>query len=102
MLRHGQVVVSGADVRAADLREVATIMIGDVSLLDVVRPDIERGPKRLAVSNLSVPSTHEIGCADIDFDVVGGQILGIVGVAGNGQTALAKALIGQINRAEGP
>ena len=95
VLRQGEAIVSGADVRDADLREVATLMIGDVSLLDVQRPEIERGPVRLAVANLSVPSAHEVGLQDFNFDVAGGEIVGVVGVAGNGQEALAKALTGQ-------
>jgi general nucleoside transport system ATP-binding protein len=101
VLRQGRVVVSGADVRAANLREVATLMIGDVSLLEVNRPRIEPGPIRLEVTNLSVASTYEVGLEDLDFQVAGGEILGVVGVAGNGQEALAKALTGQIKLTDG-
>ncbi len=96
VLRGGKVVVEGADVRAADLREVATLMIGDVSLLEVNRPEIERGPTRLSVSNLSASSTQEVGCHDLEFEVASGEILGVVGIAGNGQESLAKALTGQV------
>ncbi|MDH3755689.1 MAG: ATP-binding cassette domain-containing protein [Acidimicrobiia bacterium] len=101
VLRHGKVLVSGADVREADLREVATLMVGDVALLDVTRPVIEQGPTRLAVTGLSVRSTHEVGLHDFEFEVAGGEILGVVGVAGNGQEVLAKVLTGQIKPANG-
>ena len=101
VLRGGRVVVGGADVSAADLREVATLMIGDVSLLEVNRPDIEQGPTRLSVSDLSVTSTQEVGCHGLDFEVAGGEILGVVGIAGNGQESLAKALTGQVKLASG-
>ena len=101
VLRDGRVVVERADVRAADLREVATLMIGDVSLLDVNRPEIERGPTLLRVSNLSAPSMQEVGCQGLDFEVAGGEILGVVGIAGNGQETLAKALTGQVKLTSG-
>ncbi|WP_419928824.1 ABC transporter ATP-binding protein [Candidatus Poriferisocius sp.] len=101
VLRAGRVVVEGADVRAADLREVATLMIGDVTLLEVNRPEIERGSTRLRVSDLSVSSTQEVGCHGLDFEVAGGEILGVVGIAGNGQESLAKALTGQVKLSSG-
>jgi general nucleoside transport system ATP-binding protein len=72
-----------------------------VSLLEVNRPRIEPGPIRLEVTNLSVASTYEVGLEDLDFQVAGGEILGVVGVAGNGQEALAKALTGQIKLTDG-
>ncbi|MCY4432807.1 MAG: ATP-binding cassette domain-containing protein [bacterium] len=101
VLRAGRVVVEGADVRDADLREVATLMIGDVSLLEVNRPEIQRGSTRLTVSDLSVSSPHGVGCHGLDFDVAAGEILGVVGIAGNGQESLAKALTGQVKLASG-
>jgi ABC-type uncharacterized transport system ATPase subunit len=101
VLRQGKALVSGADVRDADLREIATLMIGDVSLLDVQRPEIERGPTRLAVTNLSISLPHGVGLHDFDLEVAGGEIVGVVGVAGNGQEALAKALTGQLKPSAG-
>ncbi|WP_420637858.1 ABC transporter ATP-binding protein [Candidatus Poriferisocius sp.] len=101
VLRAGRVVVEGADVRDADLREVATLMIGDVSLLEVNRPDIERGPIRLSVVGLSATSGQDVGCHGLDFAVAGGEILGVVGIAGNGQESLARALTGQVKPTTG-
>ena len=101
VLRQGQVVVGSEDVRDADMHQVATLMVGDVSLLEVSRPEIERGDVRLEVTDLNVASSHEVGLRDLGFEVAGGEILGVVGVAGNGQETLAKALSGQIKPSTG-
>jgi len=95
VLRQGEVVVSGADVRRADLHEVAALMVGDVSLLEVERPSREYGETRLAVESLTVQMDRSVGLEDISFQVRGGEVVGVVGVAGNGQQALAETLTGQ-------
>ncbi len=55
------------------------------------------GAVRLEVDALSLVSEEHFGVDldDISFDVGGGEILGIAGVAGNGQTELMEALIGE-------
>jgi simple sugar transport system ATP-binding protein len=53
------------------------------------------GPVRLQVENLSVPGLlGGVVVSDLSFDVHGGEILGIAGVQGNGQTDLCEALMG--------
>ncbi len=96
VLRQGRVVVDGADVRAADLHEVAELMVGDVSLLEVERPKPLAGPVRISANGLRVQLVHAVGLQDVDLEVRGGEILGVVGVAGNGQEALAEVLTGQL------
>jgi simple sugar transport system ATP-binding protein len=55
------------------------------------------GAVRLKVGGLSLSSDHQFGVAlrDIGFEVRAGEILGIAGVAGNGQTELMQALTGE-------
>ena len=101
VLRQGQLVEEGVDVRQADLHDVATLMIGDVSLLEVNRPSIAPGPVRLQVESVSADLATGVGLHDITFEVRGGEILGIVGVAGSGQEALALALTGQLRPRHG-
>jgi len=49
----------------------------------------------LDVRDLSVPGEHgDLAVQSISFDVRGGEILGIAGVQGNGQTELCEALMG--------
>src|SRR5450432_1444732 len=58
-------------------------------------PDAAR---RLVVQGLSLASDQQFGTdlADIGFSVAGGEILGIGGIAGNGQNELMAALTGEV------
>lgn len=95
VLRQGKVVVDGADVRDADLREVAALMVGDISLLEVQRPSRNYGETRLTVESVTVQMERSVGLENIAFQVCAGEVVGVVGVAGNGQQALAETLTGQ-------
>ncbi|WP_029356026.1 ABC transporter ATP-binding protein [Bosea sp. 117] len=57
----------------------------------------EIGAPRLLVKNLTVPGDGSRGSAlhDINLEIRAGEIVGIAGVAGNGQTALFNALSGE-------
>ena len=96
VLRQGRVVTAGEDVAAADLQRIAELMVGDISLLEVRRPDLELGDVRLEVEGLRVAAEHGPGLRDVSLQVRAGEIVGVVGVAGNGQEELAAALTGQV------
>jgi general nucleoside transport system ATP-binding protein len=53
---------------------------------------------RFVVNGLSLRSTHAFGTdlKEIGFSVASGEILGIAGIAGNGQTELMEALSGEV------
>lgn len=95
VLRRGEVVGS-CDPRDETARSLAAMMIGD-QLAAPERRQSSAGEIRLSVSGLSLPSPSEFGVAlsEVSFDVRGGEILGIGGVAGNGQTELMEALTGE-------
>ena len=96
VLRQGKVVTAGRDVHDADLRRIAELMIGDISLLDVERPAPEPGEVRLDADGLHVAAEHGPGLRGVSLRVRGGEIVGVVGVAGNGQDELAGVLTGQL------
>ena len=96
VLRQGKVVTAGRDVHDADLRRIAELMIGDISLLDVERPALEPGEVRLDADGLHVAAEHGPGLRDVSLRVRAGEIVGVVGVAGNGQDELAGVLTGQL------
>ena len=58
----------------------------------------EGAAPRLAVDNLSMKSPHPFGAdlKQITFSVSPGEILGVAGIAGNGQTELMDALSGEV------
>ncbi|MCY4632006.1 MAG: ATP-binding cassette domain-containing protein [bacterium] len=96
VLRQGRVVTAGTDVAAADLRRIAELMVGDISLLEVRRPDLELGEVRLEADGLLLAAEHGPGLRDVSLSVRAGEIVGVVGVAGNGQEELAGVLTGQL------
>jgi general nucleoside transport system ATP-binding protein len=95
VLRGGRVVAT-CDPRTETSRSLAEMMIG-TAFAAPKRAMQTLGPVRLAVDALSLPAStpHGVALADICFEVRGGEVFGIAGVAGNGQTELMEALIGE-------
>ncbi len=99
ILRRGRVVAT-CTPRDRTAREMAELMVGTV----LMPP--ERGAKQdwpgnapaLQVSNLSVASPIQFGTSlkSLSFSVGKGEVLGIAGVAGNGQDELLLALSGEL------
>ncbi|MEM9579790.1 MAG: ABC transporter ATP-binding protein [Pseudomonadota bacterium] len=83
-------------------KELAEMMVGE-SLHVPERAAGEFGPVKLAVNGLDLPAPSQFGTAlkDVRFDVHAGEILGIGGVAGNGQDELLCALSGEVTSAAG-
>ncbi|MDB5511863.1 MAG: transporter [Enterovirga sp.] len=104
ILRAGKV-VAACDPRVESTRRMAELMIG-AELNAVERRDEGRpagGAVRLAVRGLSLPPVgpFSVPLRDIGFEVRAGEIVGIAGVAGNGQSELLLALSGEV-AAPGP
>jgi ABC-type uncharacterized transport system ATPase subunit len=101
ILRHGQVVAT-CDPRQTAPREMAELMVGTV-LQSPVRTARPEGPILLALKGLSAPAPHRFGTVlhDITITVRAGEVLGIGGVAGNGQDELIAALSGEMPVAPG-
>ncbi len=75
--------------------ELAALMVGRSVQLRVSKGEAHPGDVRLAVQNLTVPGERGgTVVEDLSFEVRGGEILGIAGVQGNGQTDLCEALMG--------
>jgi simple sugar transport system ATP-binding protein len=96
VMRDGKVVgrLQTKDTNAAEL---ARLMVGREVLLRVEKPEAKAGPTELEVSNLSVTTvdgTKRVN--DVSFVVRQGEIVGIAGVEGNGQTELIEALAGLV------
>ncbi|MEM9524333.1 MAG: ABC transporter ATP-binding protein [Pseudomonadota bacterium] len=95
ILRRGKVVAT-ADPKAASARELAELMVG-TSLHRPARGAPEFGAPLLEMRNVSSRSTSAFGTAlrGVTLTVHGGEILGIGGVAGNGQDELLAVLSGE-------
>lgn len=95
VLRGGRLVGS-CDPRQETARGLAEMMIG-TTLNTPTRDKIEPGDIRLKVQDLSLESEEQFGVdlENVSLVVRAGEILGIAGVAGNGQIELMEALIGE-------
>jgi general nucleoside transport system ATP-binding protein len=100
VLRRGKV-VDTCQPREKSARELAEMMVGE-TLTPPERSGKAPGPVALDVSGLSVRSPQPFGTAlqNIHLTVQRGEILGIAGVAGNGQDELLLALSGEIKTAK--
>jgi simple sugar transport system ATP-binding protein len=83
-------------------QELAHMMVGrDVKLVPD-RPTAEPGPVRLRVEGLRVAGDRGTEAVrSLDLEAVGGEILGIAGVSGNGQRELAETIAGLRSPAAG-
>ncbi|HEX3187423.1 MAG TPA: ABC transporter ATP-binding protein [Pyrinomonadaceae bacterium] len=97
VMRDGKVVgwVQTKDTSAAEL---ARMMVGREVLLRVEKPDAKVGSPQLEVRNLSVVANDGTKRVNgVSFEVRSGEIVGVAGVEGNGQTELMEALAGLID-----
>jgi ABC-type uncharacterized transport system ATPase subunit len=97
ILRRGRVVAE-VDPRAETARSLAALMVGGQLEAPRQRTPQPPGPPRLEVSGLSLdpPAAHGVPLHSISLTVCAGEILGIAGVAGNGQDLLLAAVSGEI------
>jgi len=95
VMRDGQVVGERV-TKETNAAELARMMVGRDVLLRVEKAGGAPGDVTLAVRNLSYGSKLD----DVSFDVRAGEIVGIAGVEGNGQTELIEVLAG-LRRASG-
>jgi len=93
IIRRGKVV--GERPPSTTDSELAALMVGRSVQLRVTKPPARPAGVVLDVSGLSVYGERgEPSVRDVSFQVRAGEILGVAGVQGNGQTELCEALIG--------
>jgi ABC-type uncharacterized transport system ATPase subunit len=81
------------------IKELAEIMINmDLPSPTPRPPASSSAPVRLVLDRLTIRSPHHFGTdlKDISLALKGGEIIGIAGIAGNGQSELMDALSGEV------
>ncbi len=96
IMRGGRVVET-CDPTNETAKDLAQMMIGEELQTPEHTPTAANGPPCLVVRDLNVASEEQFGVdlRGIDLEVREGEIFGIAGVAGNGQTELLNALSGE-------
>ena len=82
--------------------QIAQMMVGREVFFDVAKPEARLGSALLQVKNLSARNRRGVlALRDVTLDVHEGEILGIAGVEGNGQSELADVLTGLLPPKQG-
>jgi simple sugar transport system ATP-binding protein len=94
VLRRGKV-VSTMDTNETTEKALAMEMVGREVIFRLERIEVEKGETILEVENLSALSDKGILALNgVSFSISEGEIFGIAGIAGNGQTELVEVLAG--------
>lgn len=94
VLRDGHLIQT--DIKPAETKvdELATFMVGREVELGVKRRAEKVGDIAFEVKNLTIKDQNIYKLKDINLSIHSGEILGIAGIEGNGQTELIEALTG--------
>ena len=93
VMRDGKT-VGNVKTSETSARDLAKMIVGRDVLLRVEKMDASPGATVLEVKNLTVSGKHGPAVKDLSFTVRSGEIVGIAGIEGNGQTELVEALSG--------
>ena len=85
-------------VSETSIPELARMMVGREVLLRVKKEKMQRGEVVLEARDISISDVNGLAAiSHVSFDVHKGEIVGIAGVSGNGQTELVEAISGMNN-----
>ncbi|MGL4896819.1 MAG: ABC transporter ATP-binding protein, partial [Cetobacterium sp.] len=87
--------IANFPTKEATKEKIANAMVGRAVLFTTERPEVEIGEVVLSVKDVSVKDHHDvIKVNNASFEIRKGEVLGIAGVEGSGQTELVEALTG--------
>ncbi|TCS07332.1 nucleoside ABC transporter ATP-binding protein [Rhizobium sp. BK418] len=94
VMRRGEMVAT-RKTSETTVEELAELMVGRRVLLRVQKGEAKPADVVLSIRNLTVKDNRGVTMVDnVSFDVRAGEIVGIAGVAGNGQSELLEAIAG--------
>jgi general nucleoside transport system ATP-binding protein len=95
VMRDGRV-VGNLKTAETNEKELARLIVGRDVLLRVEKTDATPSEAVLSIENLSVTDKHGEALRDVSLNVRAGEIVGVAGIEGNGQTELIEAIAGLI------
>jgi ABC-type uncharacterized transport system ATPase subunit len=95
VLRKGEITASGLSPAETTTSDLARLMVGRKVLLRVEKEMQQAGEVVLSVENVSAENDRGLpALRNLSLKVRAGEVLGIAGVAGNGQRELAEVITG--------
>jgi simple sugar transport system ATP-binding protein len=99
VLSRGRVTLD-SPVADIDDDELVRAMVGEIPPAET-RRHVSGGAERLVFDHVTAQGGHAVAVRDISVAVHAGEIVGVLGVAGNGQTALADTAVGIVEPVTG-
>jgi simple sugar transport system ATP-binding protein len=94
VMRAGRVTMD-KPISETSISEMARTMVGREVFLEMKKKPVALSDVKLSVNNLWVADDRGmLAVKGLNFEIRGGEILGVAGVAGNGQTELVEAVTG--------
>jgi len=95
VMRRGVVTAAGVPAEGKSRRDLAQLMVGREVLESLDKADVPAGQIVLEMRGVNAISDRGLRCLhDVDLRIRSGQIIGLAGVAGNGQSELAEVITG--------
>lgn len=95
VLRRGQVKVAGIKTKETSIEKLAELMVGRSVVFNVDKKPVQPGKIVLSMENVCCENDKGLpALRGINLNVREGEIVGLAGVAGNGQSELADVLTG--------
>jgi simple sugar transport system ATP-binding protein len=95
VLRRGRVTAAGIAAKSTGKAELAKLMVGREVLFAIDKTPFKPGPVVLSLQSVNAENDKGLpALRDVSFEVRAGEILGVAGVAGNGQSELAQVITG--------
>ena len=94
VMRHGKVVATTTPGESSPA-DLARLMVGRPVMLQVDKSPARPGKPVMQLQQLVIDDDrHHVAVNGVDLEIRSGEIVGIAGVEGNGQTELVEALVG--------
>ena len=95
VLRDGKMIRDDVDPKQATFNELSDMMVGRHMELGVVERSQKQGDVMFSVHDLTLEEKGQKLLQNINLDIRSGEILGIAGIEGNGQSQLLDCITGQ-------
>jgi len=95
VMRRGRVTAEGVNPNGLSIRDLAKLMVGREITFDVKKEDITPGEVVLSIEDLACENDKGLpALRGVTMSIRHGEIVGLAGVAGNGQRELAEVITG--------